>query len=56
MLQDALSYLRNNVVTQFTRKVPDQAEAERYWNVPYAALEEALVNAVYHRSYEEREP
>jgi ATP-dependent DNA helicase RecG len=24
--------------------------------VPYAALEEALVNAVYHRSYEEREP
>jgi ATP-dependent DNA helicase RecG len=25
-------------------------------NVPYAALEEALVNAVYHRSYEDREP
>jgi ATP-dependent DNA helicase RecG len=56
MLQDALGYLRNNVVTQFTRKLPDQAEAERYWNVPYAALEEALVNAVFHRSYEEREP
>lgn len=56
MLRDALGYLRNQVVTQFTRKVPEQAEAERYWNVPYAALEEALVNAVYHRSYEEREP
>ncbi|MBI5769700.1 MAG: putative DNA binding domain-containing protein [Verrucomicrobia bacterium] len=56
MLRDALGYLRNQVVTQFTRKVPEQAEAERYWNVPYSALEEALVNAVYHRSYEEREP
>lgn len=56
MLRDALGYLRNNVTTQFTRKLPDQAEAERYANVPYAALEEALVNAVYHRSYEEREP
>ncbi|KXU37183.1 hypothetical protein AXK11_02695 [Cephaloticoccus primus] len=56
MLRDALAYLRNNVVTQFTRKLPEQAEAERYSNVPYPALEEALVNAVYHRSYEEREP
>lgn len=56
LLRDALGYLRNNVVTYYTRKKPDQAEAERYANVPYAALEEALVNAVYHRSYEEREP
>src|SRR3954453_13488393 len=27
-----------------------------FFNYPYAALEEALVNAVYHRSYELREP
>src|SRR6218665_88009 len=26
------------------------------WNFPYAAIGEAVVNAVYHRSYEEREP
>ena len=26
------------------------------WNYPYQAIEEAVVNAVYHRSYEEREP
>ena len=38
------------------RKHADRAEAERYHNVPYPALEEALVNAIYHRSYEEREP
>ncbi|MEY2882022.1 MAG: hypothetical protein RLZZ15_4402 [Verrucomicrobiota bacterium] len=56
MLRDALGFLRNHVLTQFVHKVPEQAEAERFWNVPYAALEEALVNAVYHRSYEEREP
>ena len=30
--------------------------ATRVWNFPYAAVEETLVNAVYHRSYEEREP
>ena len=26
------------------------------WSFPYVAIEEAVVNAVYHRSYEEREP
>jgi ATP-dependent DNA helicase RecG len=56
MLRDALGYLRNNVVTQYVTKRSDRAEAERFYNVPYAALEEALVNAIYHRSYEEREP
>lgn len=33
-----------------------KAEAERFWNYPYAAIEEAVVNAVYHRSYDIREP
>ena len=35
---------------------PDRPEAERLWNFPLAAIEEAIVNAVYHRSYEIREP
>lgn len=56
MLREALAYLQSAVVAEYVRKRPDRAEAERYFNVPYAALEEALVNAVYHRSYEEREP
>lgn len=56
MLRDALSYLRNSVVAEYVRKQADRATAERYYNVPYAAVEEALVNAIYHRSYEEREP
>ena len=56
MLRDALAYLKNSVVTKYIWKHPDQAEASHYFNMPYAAIEEALVNAVYHRSYEEREP
>ena len=56
MLRDALAYLRNQFVNEYVRKHPDREEAERYFNLPYAALEEAIANAVYHRSYEEREP
>ncbi len=37
-------------------KIQGQAEAERYFNYPYNALEEALVNAVFHKSYRESEP
>jgi hypothetical protein len=37
-------------------KHADRAEADRFFNVPYAAMEEAVINAVYHRSYEIREP
>lgn len=55
-LRDALSFIQNNVVQETIRKLPDRAEAERFFNYPYASIEEALVNAVYHRSYEEREP
>ncbi len=56
MLNSALQYLRNKVITKYTVKHPDRAEAASYYKVPFAAVEEALVNAVYHRSYEEREP
>ena len=55
-VRSALGYLKNTVIKEFVRKVPGRAEADRFYNYPYEAFEEALVNAVYHKSYEEREP
>ena len=54
--REALDYIRRNYLKETVVKHPDRAEAERFWNFPYVAIEEALVNAVYHRSYEIREP
>jgi len=56
MLQDALAHIRSLVIAEKIVKHPDRAEAERFFNYPFAAIEEALCNAVYHRSYEIREP
>ena len=55
-LRDALQYIRNVIITEKVVKHPDRAEADRFFNFPYAAVEEALSNAVYHRAYDEREP
>ena len=55
-IRDALGYIQRSYLFETVIKHPDRAEATRFWNFPYAAIEEALVNAVYHRSYEEREP
>lgn len=55
-LRDALQYIRNVVITEKIIKYPDRAESDRFFNFPYAAIEEALSNAVYHRAYDEREP
>ena len=56
MTRDALSFIQRNYLIETVIKHPDRAEATRVWNFPYVAIEEAVVNAVYHRSYEEREP
>lgn len=56
MTREALNYIQRNYLYETVIKYPDRAEATRVWNFPYAAIEEAVVNAVYHRSYEEREP
>ncbi len=56
MLRDALLYISKFVVKEYVVKHPDRAESECFANYPYAAIEEILVNAVYHRSYEEHEP
>ncbi|MDP3914650.1 MAG: KTSC domain-containing protein [Bacteroidota bacterium] len=55
-LRDALSFIKSNIFQEYVSKVPNQAEAVRYFNYPYQAIEEALVNAVYHKSYERENP
>lgn len=55
-LRDALSYIQNYCITEYVTKMPNQAEAVRVYNWPYRAVEEALCNAVYHKSYQIHEP
>ena len=55
-LQDALAYIKNYMLKMQITKVDGQPEAIHTWNIPYKAVEEALSNAVYHRSYEIHEP
>ena len=55
-LRDCLAYLQAVIVEERTVKVAGQAEAVRFFNYPYDALEEAVANAVYHKSYEEAKP
>jgi len=55
-LRGALQYIRNSVIQEKVIKLPDRAEAERFFNYPYAAIEESLCNAVYHKGYDVREP
>jgi ATP-dependent DNA helicase RecG len=49
-------YISNTIVQERVQKLPDVAEAKRFFNYPYEAIEEALANAVYHKGYNEREP
>lgn len=56
MTRETLDYIKRNYLKEAVVKHPDRAEADRVWNFPYQAIEEAVVNAVYHRSYEIREP
>jgi ATP-dependent DNA helicase RecG len=55
-LREALQYIRNIVIQEQVIKFPDKTEAERFFNYPYAAIEESLCNAVYHKGYDVREP
>ena len=58
ILREAIDFIRRNYLKETVIKLPHQPEAERFRNFPLAAIEEALVNAIaiYHRSYEVREP
>ena len=43
-LREALQYIRNTIITERVVKHSDRAEADRFFNYPFAAIEEALSN------------
>ncbi|MFH1463672.1 MAG: Fic family protein, partial [Pseudomonadota bacterium] len=56
MTREALDYIRRNYVAETVTKHADRPESTRVESYPFDAIEEAVVNAVYHRGYDVREP
>ncbi len=55
-IRGALQLLKEQAISTKIIKVEGQAEALRLKSYPFGALEEAVVNAVYHKSYSQNEP
>jgi ATP-dependent DNA helicase RecG len=51
-LRNALNYFKTYIIEEHILKTSNRPEAIRFFNYPFEALEEALVNAAYHKSYE----
>lgn len=56
MIKQTMGYIRTNVLKEYVCKISGRQEAERFWNYPYDAIEEAVVNSVYHRDFQQHEP
>jgi ATP-dependent DNA helicase RecG len=50
-LRGCLAHL-SNLTKHYIEKHPDRAETSGWVSFPYQALEEAIANAIYHRSYD----
>lgn len=56
MIRETLSYLKTNIIKQRITKPSDSEISDKVFNYPYQSFEESVVNALYHRNYQEREP
>ena len=55
MIEKTLSYLNTNIIKKQIIKPKDRAQSITFFNYPYQALEEAVVNNLYHRDWTIRE-
>lgn len=55
-IRDILQYFKSTIIEELVIKSARQAESIRFFNYPFQAIEEAIVNAVYHKSYERENP
>lgn len=55
-IRDVLQYFKSTIIEELVIKSAKQAESIRFFNYPFQAIEEAVVNAVYHKSYERENP
>ena len=56
IIQRTMEKLQDIAIAEYVQKVPDRMEANRFMSYPYEVLEEAVVNAFYHRDYMCYEP
>jgi len=56
IIKQTMDFFSTNILFETVEKVSGKQEANRYWNYPYDALEEAVVNSLYHRDYAQHEP
>ena len=52
IIKGVMQYLKDVVVMEYVMKPKDRMQSERWFNYPYQALEESVVNAMYHRDYQ----
>lgn len=55
-IRDILEYFKSNIIKKQIVKSQEVAESSSFFNYPFQAIEEAVVNSLYHRSFENPEP